>query len=67
MILLPEAMGMMMNAKVTHCEAREIGNYEIGTEFDGLLDAQRQLLARHILQRQAQQRRLAKEQNNPPQ
>ncbi|MDB6051688.1 MAG: pilus assembly protein PilZ [Pseudomonas sp.] len=66
MVLLPEALGLMMNAKVTHCDAREIGNYEIGTEFENLLDAQRQLLARHILQRQAQQRRLAKEHSDTP-
>jgi hypothetical protein len=61
MVLMPQALGLMLNAKVTHCDAHEIGNFEIGTEFEGLSDAQRQLLARHILQRQAQQRRLAKE------
>ncbi|RFQ10960.1 PilZ domain-containing protein, partial [Pseudomonas sp. ATCC 13867] len=36
------------------------GDYEIGTEFEGLGDAPRQLLARHILQRQALERRQAK-------
>ncbi|MDB6141636.1 MAG: pilus assembly protein PilZ [Pseudomonas sp.] len=61
MVLMPQALGLMLNAKVTHCDAHEFGNFEIGTEFEGLSDAQRQLLARHILQRQAQQRRLAKE------
>ncbi len=64
MVLMPQALGLMMNAKVTHCDAREIGNFEIGTEFEDLPDAQRQLLARYILQRQSQQRRLAREQNN---
>ncbi|MEB0040907.1 MULTISPECIES: PilZ domain-containing protein [unclassified Pseudomonas] len=66
MVLLPEARGLMVNARVTHCDAHEIGNYEIGTEFEDLSDAQRQLLARHILQRQSQQRRLAKEQSETP-
>lgn len=64
MVLMPQALGLMANAKVTHCDAREIGNFEIGTEFEDLSDAQRQLLARYILQRQSQQRRLAKEQND---
>jgi len=64
MVLMPQALGLMLNAKVTHCDALEIGNFEIGTEFEGISDAQRQLLARHILQRQAQQRRLAKEQDS---
>jgi hypothetical protein len=64
MVLMPQALGLMVNAKVTHCDAREIGNFEIGTEFEDLSDAQRQLLARYILQRQSQQRRLAKEQND---
>ncbi|MDY7559728.1 PilZ domain-containing protein [Pseudomonas sp. 10B1] len=63
MVLLPEARGLMVNAKVTHCDAHEIGSFEIGTEFEDLSDAQRQLLARHILQRQSQQRRLAKDQS----
>ncbi|MGV8918500.1 MAG: PilZ domain-containing protein [Pseudomonas sp.] len=64
MVLMPQALGLMLSAKVTHCDAREIGNFEIGTEFEGIPDAQRQLLARHILQRQAQQRRAAREQDD---
>lgn len=64
MVLMPQARGLMLNAKVTRCDAHEIGNFEIGVEFEDLSDAQRQLLARHILQRQAQQRRLTREQND---
>ncbi|WP_397452715.1 PilZ domain-containing protein [Pseudomonas sp. NA-150] len=66
MVLMPQALGLMLKAKVTHCDTHEIGSFEIGTEFEGLSDAQRQLLARHILQRQAQQRRAAKEQDDAP-
>jgi hypothetical protein len=64
MVLMPQASGMMLKARVTHCDALHIGDFDIGTEFIDLPDAQRQLLARHILQRQAQQRRLAREQND---
>jgi hypothetical protein len=64
MVLMPQASGMMLRARVTHCDALSIGDFDVGTEFIDLPDAQRQLLARHILQRQAQQRRLAREQND---
>ncbi|GLX88396.1 PilZ domain-containing protein [Pseudomonas weihenstephanensis] len=62
MVLMPQALGLLLRAKVTHCDARD-GHYEIGTEFEAITDAQRQLLARYILQKQAQARRLALEQN----
>ncbi|TLX60568.1 PilZ domain-containing protein [Stutzerimonas nosocomialis] len=61
MVLMPQAMGLALQARVLYCQAREDGQYEIGTEFEALTDAQRQLLARHILKKQAQQRRLARE------
>lgn len=59
-VLLPQGLGLLLRAKVTHCQQEADGRYEIGTEFETLSDAQRQLLARHILQRQALERRLAK-------
>ncbi|WP_371229421.1 PilZ domain-containing protein [Pseudomonas sp. QE6] len=59
-ILLPQGLGLLLRAKVTHCRQEPEGGYEIGTEFETLSDAQRQLLARHILQRQALERRQAK-------
>lgn len=65
MVLMPQAAGMMLQARVLSCEARGEDDYEIDTEFVDLPDAQRQLLARHVLQRQAQQRRLAREQPEP--
>jgi len=52
----------MLHAKVTHCDALPNGEFDVGTEFIELPDSQRQLLARYILQRQAQQRRQALEQ-----
>ncbi|AGI25099.1 type IV pilus assembly PilZ [Pseudomonas sp. ATCC 13867] len=59
-VLLPQGLGLLLRAKVTHCRQQSEGDYEIGTEFEGLGDAPRQLLARHILQRQALERRQAK-------
>ncbi|MCY1175063.1 PilZ domain-containing protein [Pseudomonas alkylphenolica] len=65
MVLMPQALGLLLRARVTHCDQQPDGLYEIGTEFVDMTDAQRQLLARYILQRQAQQRRQALEQNAP--
>ncbi|WP_434680972.1 PilZ domain-containing protein [Pseudomonas sp. R1-18] len=67
MVLMPQASGLLLRARVTHCDAAGDGRFVIGTEFVNLPDAQRQLLARHVLQRQAQQRRQALEQSEPPQ
>ncbi|RMQ50062.1 hypothetical protein ALQ04_02380 [Pseudomonas cichorii] len=66
MVLMPQAAGLMLSAIVIHCNTLENGEFDIGTEFVDLPDAQRQLLARHVLQRQAQQRRQALEQDSPP-
>ena len=66
MVLMPRASGLLLRAKVIHCKKKADGQYEIGTEFVDMSDAQRQLLARHILQRQQQQRRQALEQTDPP-
>ena len=62
LVLMPQALGLLLRAKVTHCTPRN-GQFEIGTEFEAITDAQRQLLARYILQKQAQARRLAREQH----
>ncbi|VVN00967.1 PilZ domain-containing protein [Pseudomonas fluorescens] len=61
LVLMPQALGLLLRARVTHCDRKGDG-YDVGTEFEHLSDAQRQLLARHILQKQAQERRLAREQ-----
>ena len=62
---MPQALGLLLRAKVIHCQALAEQQFEIGTEFEALTDAQRQLLARHILQRQALERRQAREQPQP--
>ncbi|NWL23190.1 PilZ domain-containing protein [Pseudomonas umsongensis] len=62
LVLMPQALGLLLRARVTHCDRKGEG-YDVGTEFEHLTDAQRQLLARYILQRQAQERRLARELN----
>jgi hypothetical protein len=65
MVLMPQALGLLLSAIVIHNQVRDDGRHDIGTEFDALTDAQRQLLARHILQKQAQQRRQARERSSP--
>ena len=62
MVLMPQALGLLLRARVVRCQAQD-GGYTIDTEFESLNDTQRQLLARYILQKQAQARRLAREQN----
>ncbi|HSC83301.1 MAG TPA: PilZ domain-containing protein [Pseudomonas sp.] len=62
MVLMPQALGLLLRGRVVHCQERADGQFEIGTEFEALTDAQRQLLARHILQKQALERRQAREQ-----
>ncbi|VVP87887.1 hypothetical protein PS918_02931 [Pseudomonas fluorescens] len=60
LVLMPQALGLLLRARVTHCDRKGDG-YDVGTEFEHPTDAQRQLLARYILQKQAQERRLARE------
>ncbi|MED5608189.1 MULTISPECIES: PilZ domain-containing protein [Pseudomonas] len=64
LVLLPQALGLSLRARVTHCESRGLGEYEIGTLFENLEEPQRQLLARHILQKQAAERRQAKDRDD---
>lgn len=66
MVLLPQALGLSLCARVLYSQALADGQFEIGTEFEALPDAQRQLLARHILQKQALERRQAREQPDSP-
>jgi hypothetical protein len=61
MVLMPQALGLLLRGQVVHCRQQQNGQFEIGTEFEALTDAQRQLLARHILQKQAMERRQARE------
>jgi len=61
MVLMPQGLGMLLTARVVSCQAHGDGQFAISTSFEALTDAQRQLLARHILQKQATERRLARE------
>ena len=65
MVLMPQALGLLLRARVVHCDPRPDGQFDVGTEFIETSDAQRQLLARYILQRQQLQRRQALEQSAP--
>jgi PilZ domain len=62
MAFMPQALGMMLRARVVHCDALADGAFAIGVEFEGSTDAQRQLLARYVLQKQAMERRQARDQ-----
>jgi hypothetical protein len=61
LVLMPQCLGMLLRARVASCQALDDGRFAIGTSFEAFTDAQRQLLARHILQKQATERRLARE------
>ncbi len=58
--LMPSRVGMIVPARVVRCEEDEPGIWNIGVGFEALGEPQRQLLARHILQRQAQEIRAQK-------
>ncbi|WP_313086580.1 PilZ domain-containing protein [Pseudomonas sp.] len=61
LVLMPQGLGLLLNARIASCQLQDDGRFAIGTSFEALTDAQRQLLARHILQKQATERRLARE------
>lgn len=61
LLLQPEVIGLQLRARVLHCEAEPEGGFDIATEFEHPDETQRQLLARHILHKQALERRLARE------
>lgn len=58
-ILLPQAFAVQLTAKVIRCHPAGQGHC-IAARFTELTDTQRQVLARHIMQRQAQERREAR-------
>lgn len=67
MVLMPSPLGLVLPARVTNCDAGpETDRWTLGVSFDNLSDAQRQLLARHILQKQAQEIRAAKTSERTP-
>ncbi|WP_373185433.1 PilZ domain-containing protein [Halopseudomonas sp.] len=63
MVLLPSPLGLVLPSQVIRCETNpETGLWTIAVSFHALADNQRQLLARHILQKQAQEIRATKTQ-----
>ncbi|MFH7365430.1 hypothetical protein RA275_28240, partial [Pseudomonas syringae pv. tagetis] len=54
-----------LRARFCQCYARADGGFDVSSDFVNLPDAQRQLLALHVLQRQAKHRRQALEQGQP--
>ena len=66
LLLMPHGLGLLLKARIAHCQPLGDGAHHIGAEFEALTDAQRQLLARHILQKQAQAPRQARELSDQP-
>ncbi len=61
LVLQPAPLGLVLPAQVIRCEQlRDSPSWIIAVSFDALDDQQRQLLARHILQKQAQDIRAAR-------
>jgi len=56
LILVPSYVGLLVRGKVLTCEARDKG-FDLHLEFVELDDQQRQLIARHILRKQQEERR----------
>lgn len=56
LILVPSYVGLLIKGKVLACEPRSNG-YSTHLEFVDLDDQQRQLIARHILRKQQEERR----------
>ncbi|MCJ8167708.1 PilZ domain-containing protein [Atopomonas sediminilitoris] len=63
LLLQPQAIGLLLQGEVVYCSESSPGQFTIGCEFKDLSEAQRQLLARHILQKQASDRRVELERN----
>lgn len=67
LVLMPSPLGLVIPARVLRCDpAESTGNWTIGVSFEALSDPERQLLARHILQKQAQEIRAAKTERTQP-
>jgi len=65
MMLMPQGLGLLLRGRVAGCRPRARGGHDIAVEFVEITDAQRQLLARHVLQRQQQQRRQTLQRHSP--
>lgn len=60
LVLLPSPLGLRLRGRVIHSQP-ETGGWLTGVTFESISDAQRQLLARHIMQKQAQEIRASKQ------
>lgn len=59
MLLLPQALALQLTATVVDTRKKADGRLRTAVTFVGLTESQRQILARHILQKQAHERRQA--------
>lgn len=59
LILLPQAFGLQLQARIVQCQEQDDGRFRLSLQFRDISETQRQVLARHIMQKQAQERRNA--------
>lgn len=57
LILLPQTFGLQVKARVLKSEATTTNTYQVVARFHALDETQRKVLARHIMHKQARQRR----------
>lgn len=62
LVLLPSHAGLLISGKIVECDKIKTG-YHNRITFEHILEPDRQLLAKHIIQHQAKQRRLQLEQS----
>lgn len=57
LVLLPSYIGLLLFGRVVNCNEHIKGDYLINLVFERLAENDRQLIARHVLQHQAKERR----------
>ena len=57
LVLLPSYIGLLLLGRVVNCNEHISGNFLINLVFERLAESDRQLIARHVLQFQAKERR----------
>lgn len=63
LVLLPSYVGLLLLGRVVNCNEHISGNYLINLVFERLAETDRQLIARHVLQFQAKERRAGRDED----
>ena len=62
-VVQPTRTGILAGGRVLRCEPAPDGRHHLVVEFSHLRDGDRQLVARHVMHREAEQLRARREQN----